>query len=567
MSLMSRFAAPQRLTTLALVSALSFGASLAHADERTELEQLRATTMSLMQALIDAGLISKDKADEIVRQARAKATAPAPVTAQSEEPKASEPKSKVVRIPYVPESLKNEMREQIKQEVLAQARDERWGDPGALPAWMQSISLEGDLRVRYQHELFGRSNNPPDDVQGGFAYQTSNGNYLAWAPDLVNTQTDRDRLTLRARFGIKSKLSDDFSAGIRLSTGNGTGPLSVSQTQGNYLNKYATYFDQAYLKYSHQGETMAVAGRFSNPFYGTDLTWPDDINFDGVAMSYKPAFGAGHSAFMTLGAFPLQEFETSRSDKWLWGAQIGTSLNIAPSVQFRAGLALYDFHGVEGVSDTNSGTSSSLYLRPNLATEYPIGVRQKGNTLMRINNGQDDVSGSSPKPSVWGLASKFRPVDLSADVTFLQFFPITVKASLDYIKNIGFNEADIHARAGSILDGYDIAKKNTAVQAKVTVGVEQIDRAGQWQSFLAFRRLERDAWLDAFTDTTWHLGGTNYQGWSIGAQYGLAPRTSLGLRWTSTRNLSDDTLYSGKPGFSDAVLKIDVLQLELNTRF
>lgn len=569
MNLKPRFAAPQRLTALTLATAMSLSAGLAHADDRAELEQLRATTMSLMQALIDAGLISREKADDIVRQAKAKGSATATATATSADaPKDAvqakeEPKSRVVRVPYVPEAVKNEMREQIKQEVLAQAHEERWGDPGALPAWMRSISVEGDLRVRYQHDLLDRNNNPVFDANGGFGGQSALP--IAWAPDLTNSQHDRDRMTVRARFGIKSKLSDDFSAGIRLSTGNGDSPTSVSQTQGNYFNKYSTYFDQAYIKYNHEGEAMAVAGRFGNPFVGTDLTWPDDINFDGVALSYKPGIGAGHAAFMTLGAFPLQEFETTRADKWLFGAQIGASLNIAPSVQFRAGLAYYDFHGVEGVSDSNVGASTLSYdFRPNLSTQYPKAVRQKGNTLIRINNGPDDGS----QPSIWGLASKFRPVDLSAEVAFLQFFPVTVKASVDFIKNIGFNEDDIHARAGSALGSYAVAKKNNAVQAKVAVGVDRIDRAGQWQAFLAYRRFERDAWLDAFTDTTWHLGGTNYQGWSIGGQYGVAPRTSLGLRWTSTRNLFDGTLYeNNSPGFSTAPLKIDVLQLELNTRF
>jgi len=581
MPLMPRLVAPQRLTTLAIACVLSLSASLAHADERAELEQLRATTMSLMQALIDAGLITREKADEIVRQARAKVTQAAESTAPSDSQKDTkeakdETKPKVVRVPYVPESVKAEMREQIKQEVLAQAHDERWGDPGALPEWLRRVTVEGDLRVRYEHDLFGSSNNPVFNAQGGFQGQA--GNVIAWAPDLTNSTHDRDRMTLRARVGIKAALSDDVSAGIRLSTGNGNSPgtgynpSSESVTQGNYFVKDATYFDQAYLQYNHLGEAMAVAGRFGNPFFGTDLTWPDDLNFDGVALSYKPAFGAGHSAFMTVGAFPLQEFETSRSDKWLYGAQIGTSLNIAPKVQFRLGLAMYDFQGVEGVSDTNPGAASLGYdFRPNLSTEYPATVRQKGNTLIRINNGTGDVVTSNntqtAAASTWGLASKFRPVDLAAEVSFLQFFPVTVKASFDYINNVGFDEADIHARAGNILDGFTIAKKNRALQAKVNVGYDRIDRAGQWQSFLAYRRFERDAWLDAFTDTTWHLGGTNYQGWSVGAQYGVAPRTSLGLRWTSTRNLSDPTPTPVAPGFSDAVLKIDVLQLELNTRF
>jgi hypothetical protein len=567
-----RLVPPQRLSTLALASAMALMASAAHADERSELEQLRATTMSLMQTLIDSGLLTREKADDILRQARKATVADAPAESSGKEAAAKDSaakddaaKPKVIRVPYVTEATKAEMREQIKKEVLAQAHDERWGDAGAMPAWLRRITVEGDLRVRFQNEIWSGTNTPVVDAQGGFSSQTSGGVALAWAPDVNNSQTNRERMTLRARVGIKSDLGNGLSAAVRLSTGSSTGPSSASQTQGNYFNKYATLFDQAYVKYDHEGKGSVVAGRFANPFYGTDLTWPDDLNFDGLAMSIKPVLGAGQTAFMTVGAFPLQELETSTRDKWLYGVQIGTALTLAPNVFFRAGLAMYDFNHVEGVSDTNLAPdkNNGAYVSPYLTSEYPFGVRQKGNTLIRINNGADVASSAS----VWGLASKFRPVDLSADLTFLQFFPTTVKVSLDFIKNIGFNEQDIHNRAGSALDGYTVAKKNTAAQVKLAVGVDRIERAGQWQSFLTLRRFERDAWVDAFTDTTWHLGGTNYQGWSIGGQYGLGHGTSLGMRWTSTRNLTDSTLYGGSPGYSSATLKIDVLQVELNSRF
>jgi hypothetical protein len=569
MTSLFRLTPPPRLSAMALAAALSVGATQAHADERADLEQLRATTLSLMQALIDNGLLSREKADDILRQARKAAPAVASADAPKDAGKdasstPAEPvKPKTIRVPYVTDAVKAEMREQIKQEVLAQAHDERWGDPGALPHWLHSISVEGDLRVRFQNDLFSKNNTAIDDVQG-YGAQTSSGAYLGWATDLTNTQVNRDRSTLRGRMGIKSQLGDGWSAGLRLSTGSGSSPVGASQTQGNSLNKYSAYFDQAYLRYDLEGKASAVAGRFASPFLGTDLTWPDDLNFDGVALSYKPVLGTGHTGFVTVGAFPLQELETSHRDKWLYGAQIGTALTLAPQVLFRAGLAQYDFHNIEGLSDTGTGSTDAL--RPNLSSAYPSTARQKGNTLFRINNGPSDATAST-----WGLASKFKPVDLTLDVAFLQFFPVTVKVSLDYIKNVGFDLSDIRSRAGGILDTYPIANKTSATQLKLNVGYDRIDRAGQWQGFLAFRRFERDAWVDAYTDTTWHLGGTNYQGWSIGGQYGVGPRTSLGMRWTSTRNLSDTTLYTDGTnsftGFSNATLKIDVLQVELNTRF
>ena len=47
------FIPPHRLRQGLVALAASFALSAAHADERTDLEQLRATTLGLIQALVD----------------------------------------------------------------------------------------------------------------------------------------------------------------------------------------------------------------------------------------------------------------------------------------------------------------------------------------------------------------------------------------------------------------------------------------------------------------------------------------------------------------------------------
>ena len=575
---------PARLGAVALAASLALMGLPAHADERSDLEQLRATTMALMQALIDNGLLSKDKAEEIVRQAQRSAAVPAQAanadTASADKAPAEKAKPNVIRIPYITEAAKAEIRDQVKQEVLAQAHDERWGQPGALPEWMRRITVEGDVRVRFQNELFDKNNLAPDDLNGylnqtgqpgpvvnGIQQACTGCQNLGWSPDLANTQHNRDRMTLRARLGVRSDLGGGVSTGVRLTTGTTSGPTSTSQTMGNSFNKYSVVLDRAFITYKGASEFEAHAGRFANPFFGTDLTWPDDLNFDGVAFAYKPALSAGNALFFTAGAFPLLEFETSTKDKWLYGTQVGGSFNLAPQTQMRVGLAAYHFVGIQGVPETDippTANTAQAKAGSYLMTEYKQGVRQKGNTLYRLN--QSTFSDSDP--TVWGLASKFTPINLSAELKFTQFYPFNIRISLDYVDNLGFDIDEIRnrTRLGSELN---LAKQTSAYQTKVTVGADQIDKPGQWQSNLTFRRLERDAWVDAFTDTTWHLGGTNYQGWSLGGQYGIANHVGLGLRWTSTRSLPDNTPYgdSATPGLSHVPLKIDVLQLELNARF
>jgi hypothetical protein len=76
-----------------------------------------------------------------------------------------------------------------------------------------------------------------------------------------------------------------------------------------------------------------------------------------------------------------------------------------------------------------------------------------------------------------------------------------------------------------------------------------------WQVSVAYRYLEADAVLDAFTDSDFHLGGTNNKGFILGAQYGLSKNTWLSARWLSSNEIR------GLP------LSIDVFQLYFNAKF
>lgn len=574
------------IPTLAAVPLLlSTLMSPARAQDAADVEQLRATTMAILQALVENGLLARDKAEAIVKQAqqaaRAKAETataqPRAADAPAATGAATAPTRAVIRVPYVSESTKNELREQVRQEVLAQAKEERWGHPGALPDWLSRLTLEGDVRVRDQLEVFDPDNQSADAPNAVFLAQNRTaGPSLAWAPDLTNTTHNRNRLTLRARLGVTAQLGDGVQAGIRLASGSNASPVSTSQTlgangssNGSNLGKYSIWLDRAYVQWQPRADVALHAGRFANPFYGTDLTWPDDLNFDGLAASYKNALGPRDQWFATAGAFALQEFEQTSADKWLYGAQVGLKHSVDYDTSVDVGLAYYNFNNVEGVFDPNDPPADLVKAASNyLSSEYPKSVRQKGNTLIRLNPTYD--SSSVALAPVWGLASKFRPLDLSVGVSLNQFKAMPVRATVDYVKNIGFSMADIRRRSG--MSDLDLPRKNTAVQMRVDLGARKIDKAGDWQAFAAWRRLERDAWIDAFTDTTWHLGGTNYQGWSLGGHYGVAPRTSVGARITSTQNLTDGASVltgSGSSGvtISSAPIKIDVFQLELNSRF
>ena len=113
------------------------------AIERAALQELRSTTLALIDLLVEQGLLSRAKADELLSKARpAAAAAPAWGAPPAQAPK-------VVRVPYLPETARAQMKEEIKNEILGTARDEGWTDGRRLPGWLKNVAIDGDRQGRH----------------------------------------------------------------------------------------------------------------------------------------------------------------------------------------------------------------------------------------------------------------------------------------------------------------------------------------------------------------------------------------------------------------------------------
>lgn len=510
-----------RLRALTCSLALALAANAAYAGEREDMETLRQTTLNLIQILVQQGVLTQDKADLLVKQAEVKA----------KETVAAEKKADagVVRVPYVPESVRKQIANQVREEVVAQAKVERWGDVNAVPEWVDRLKWNGDIRVRYQRDMFASDN--PSPLQ----FKVIEGQ------DISNTSEDRNRFRLRARLGLNAKITQSMSAGFRLATGTLQDPVSTNQTLGQYGNKYDFVLDRAFVKV-HSEETLpwltASAGRIPNPWFGTDLVWDVDLNFEGAALHIDPNAQSSKTwrPFLTLGAFPLQEIEKSDSvqakSKWLLGAQAGVEWVRDVNARAKMGLAYYDYRNISGIRNEPD---------QNLFDRTVPRFRQKGNSVFLID---------PPTYSLYALAADYRLLNLTGMVDLNASDPVHVILSADYVKNIGFSRSKTLARTGLDLD-----PQTTGYMARVAVGMPTMLLKNDWQVFLAYRHLEADAVLDAFTDSDFHLGGTNNKGFILGAQYGLAKNAWLGARWLSSNQIS------GLP------LAIDVFQLDFNTKF
>src|SRR5215470_15610341 len=81
-------------------------------DEARNLNELRNTVVNLLQALVERGIVTREQAEAMVNAAQKKAADEAAAAQAQEQAEAG-----AVRVPYVPEIVKEEIRKQVVAEL------------------------------------------------------------------------------------------------------------------------------------------------------------------------------------------------------------------------------------------------------------------------------------------------------------------------------------------------------------------------------------------------------------------------------------------------------------------
>lgn len=554
-------------------------------------------TVNLMRLLVQQKVITQEAADQLMAEAR-RQTAEARAAEPGQGPIATNlppPGAGVTRIPYVPEIVKNQIRDEVRQEVLAQAKAENWAQPNAIPAWTQRLQISGDVRLRYESDLYSK-NNDPQVIN--FAALNANGPVdinpntgLAGVP-ILNTRRDRDnQLIIRGRLDILANPSDQVTADIRLASGSTNSPVSTSQMLGGGLTKKNVWLDRAYIDFHPTSWIGGTFGRMPNPFFSTDLVYDTDLNFDGAAA--HTAFGLwpshGLSLFATGGAFltdyqdvnfPSNNTSDQKSPtraKWMFGSQFGVDWKNS-LFNWKTGVGYYSFQNSQGILSqpcalyTGITQCSTDFSRP--------AFMQKGNTLFLIRNITPDPSvlaGASPLPQYAGLMFAYHVLDLTSTLDLSLGHGKHLELTGDYARNLAYrfskvcrygeNGLPVNNITAPVAADTDVCmgetgpnaphfnSSPTAFMVRATYGDPDPDRLGQWNFSVGYKRLGPDAVLDAYTDADFHLGGTNAKGYFLMGALGIAQGTNIQFRWFSA-----DEIY-GSP------LSVDVGQIDINTKF
>jgi hypothetical protein len=538
---------------------LSLLATPSFADEVADLRRLRDTTISLINQLVEKGVLTRAQADGMIAQAEQAGSTTAPLApsagasgAAPSAPAATAPApAGEVRVPYIPEAVQQQITDQVKQDVLSQAKTERWGVPGALPDWLGHVSFNGDVRFRAQANRYPDDNTPNAPV--------AVLNYFG--VNVTNSTTPDNFLRLRAHFGFEESPVDSVTIGVRLASGGvgaGTNAASESQTLGNYGSRESVGLDRAYLAYRPLSWTTLTFARLGNPFFApTSLVWaPNDVSLEGATLAVNPQLTRNLSLFSTAGLFPIQNNHPAPGSlapsKWLYAYQAGLELHPGDAADLKAGAAYYDYQHLGGTP--NPTIYSTQY------TDTAAPFRQTGNTVFDINGLLNSEQGT--QNYLWGLASQFRELNLSAslDLPFLGSTHAIIDG--DYVRNLGFNQAEILARTG-----YLVRPQTTGWQSALTVGHPTLHERNSWQAFLGYRYVQRDATLDAFTDADFHYGGTDAQGYYFGAAFAFATNTTVRFRWMEAKQIDGVELAGADSVLSSLPLAINIGQLDIESSF
>ena len=274
----------------------------------------------------------------------------------------------------------------------------------SMPSWVNSLTLKGDLRLRYDHTYDSASNGASAE----------------------------DRWRYRFRFGGTAEMNNGVKTGFRLASGGTSDLGSTNTTIDGGFRRDDFYLDQAWAQMD-LGEVTVIGGK--NPNFektGWKLSkalFDGDITPEGFEAHYSTEAGAVNLGFHGGVYFLTGEDDSSNSIENLFLGQITATTTLSDTSKLDLGLGAYtvDDSGLDEttarVGNSSSGVGySPVFLDAALSLKTGPGVKIYGTY---VNNQESSATkdtgyitgikfGSAKKAGQWEAKYEFRSLEADA---------------------------------------------------------------------------------------------------------------------------------------------------------
>jgi hypothetical protein len=317
----------------------------------------------------------------------------------------------------------------------------------------------------------------------------------------VDQSQDRFRERIRLRFNAEAELNDQLKGGFSLASGDLNNPISTNQTLDQYDTRKPIAIDRAYATYTpswFQPLTL-TGGKFSYPWFNTELVWDKDLNPEGAGETLAFNVQTPLLKKFSLVGFQLPFAENKRTatnnkslyNTMVYGEQLQTFWQLGDRVRLSAYGSFYDWKFADSIAlsllTANSASpDDALLALSNTGEQNSIATV----TVTNATTGAKTITSAQ-------FASKFGVLDSLAQfdiATPSERWPLTFIG--DFAENTRACENVRNIPVGAVYTAPCDPRARHGYWLETSIGKTQ--KKGDWQFSYTRIMIQREAVIGAF---------------------------------------------------------------------
>lgn len=384
----------------------------------------------------------------------------------------------------------------------------------------------------------------------------------------------RMRERIRLRFGVESKLNEDFLAGIFIASGAITDPTSTNETLTSAFERKTVSFDRGYIIYQPQAHPwlQLTGGKFAYTWIRTPQSFDNDLNPEGFSEKFSfnlkndvvknvtftgmqllfnevsAAAASSNASCLPNFQFCANSLNTTGADSFAAGGQVSAKLQLGKRWTATPSYSVLNWRNENSLLNQPASVTGGTGITVAAGSTLPVvSLSSAAFAPNGLTNATVKVGTTANGAPILALASKFLYSDFILDNTFAtghDRWP--VRLLLEYLNNL--NAVKISPVLG---------KQSHLYKAEATFG--QLKKRNDLQFSYGFWRQEQDSVLAAFNESD-QRAPTNVVQHSLSAQWLVRDNVTAAFTlWdgrTLNTNLVNAKLAAGvKAGQQDPYLK------------